>query len=588
MMNKKIIAPISLSLSILLITPSVLNATKLSDFVMSTSTSAGSWSDPLGGGTYLNGGDFKIKLKTTSSYAPLMNFKLPSEEIGCSGMSISGGFLSFLGLDKLQNLLSDAGSSLMFGIILGIEFTLPAVGAVFAKIRAWANALQSLLQNGCNIGKALAKGSKLGDAFHTKELSSAINGPFDKLDAFVGEGDGLLKDIQELAQCSGDPADPKCKHLDDAITSLGQQIKYNLSNGGAISISGKMAKNSVSTVSTKNAVAKVFNLSDFYATKKINCSDLTVNSIDDTDVLIDSLKYVFFGDIGADGESIVRMESKIDSPNCKLKMPELASDISGAITTGGSSSFPIPTFSSISAIISDPKDAAEILVNGFEKINEKYSEVANNTIKIPDRKIAYLDLPIGIASDNLTPTDRVRTVYVSSQEESGSAMDLVWDGAFKESLKGIRTIVDGQTGQSWRLSTSYAEYDTTSTGSISTPLLLPGIKKYANVIAKMEKRSQGATAQTEQLKVYLAKVNAIYFAETLISGIETRVTKLASGVKGDAKIINDYLHNVALVKKEVGVILKEMRKELNSDDLTTKFKKLEEEQTIDSIKAGRS
>ncbi|MFA6195349.1 MAG: conjugal transfer protein TraH [Sulfurimonas sp.] len=588
MIHNRLIAPISLSLSLLLITPSILQATSLGDIVMSTNTSAGTWSDPLGGGTYMYGGDFKMKLKTTSSVAPILQFKLPSASVGCSGISISGGFLAFLGLDKLQDALSDAGSSLMFGIILGMEFTLPAVSAVFAKIRAWANALQGLLQNGCNIGRAIAASSTAAKTLHESELGSAINGPFDKMDNFITGGDDVLKGIQKLASCSGAVNDPNCDLEKVANTALGKQIKEDQArNGGnSSSVTGGGMEKGTTPSSLPYAVATSITLNNFYTNKKITCPGVATTSITANDVLVDMLKFIFFGDIGVDDYSVKEIESKIDIATCKLNNASLSKELASAVTTGKSSSFPIPVYSKIPPLITNAEDAAQVLVYGFEKVNEKYSNITGNAINLPDRKIVYLDVPLGKETDT-TSTSRARVVMMSSQAIASASIPMTWDGAFKESLKGIRGIVNSQTGQTWNLSSAYSEYDTTGVATLATPLLIPGVKKYANIIAKLEKRHGGATPQTEQLKVKLAKYNAIEFSRGLINGIQLRVAEYAAGIKGDATVVNDYYASILQMEREVSILLKEMSKDISADALLETFKEIEKEQTLESVKAER-
>lgn len=589
MLSKKIIAPISLSLSLLLISPSILKATELGDILMSTSTSAGTWSDPLGGGTYLYGGDFKMKFKSTSSVAPLVQFKLPSAKIGCSGISLDGGFLAFLGLDKLQDQLADAGSSLMFGIILGMEFTLPAVSAVFAKVRAWANALQAMLQNGCNIGRSISAGSAAAKSLREGMLDSNINAPFNELNDFISGGDNALKSIQKLANCSGSTTDPNCALEKLAQEAMGKGIQEDKKSGQSASTGGTQGLTEKGTpFGTKSqAIVTTIDLSKFYTDKKIICPGITSTSISADDVLIDILKYVFFGEIGSDSYALRDIESKIDVTNCKYNYASLSKDLENSTTSGAPSSFPTPVYSKISPLISNPEDAAQMLVYGLEKLNEKYTSITNNTITIPNRKIVYLDAPIGVDA-NGDSTSRERAVYVSAiPSASTTPITLSWAGAFKESLKGIRAIVDTQTGQSWTLAASYGEYDTSGIAAISTPLLVPGVKKYANIIAKLEKKNNGATPQTEQLKVKLAKYNAIVFSEGLINGIQAQVGKLVTGIKGNPTIVNDYLKSIDELEKHVSILLKEMKKDLSSDELIETFKTLEKEQTLEAVKAER-
>lgn len=589
-MRSKQRIPIGLSLVLVLLTPTISSASldKLDDIVMSTSTSAGSWSDPLGGGTYLNGGDFTIKLKHSSSSAPLFQFKPPSVKTGCSGISISGGFLQYLGLDQLQDSLSDAGSSLMFGIIMGIEYTLPAIASVFDKIREWANALQALLQNGCAIGQSLTKGSPMAKSFRDNALNTAVEGTFKEMDKFINKGKPYLDRLKKLSECTGTVGDINCIDHASSVIAIAKEMKDKSSDKTAVGVSSKLIKNGTSVGTGKSEIVTAFNIETFYKDKEIDCSTLTNTEVSEEDILIDKLKYVFFGEIGSDPKALKHITRYIDSTSCEFKSKEVAENIKQAMTTGNGSILPIPKYVAIPALITEPSDAAKALVYGVERIEGKNQYITNSKITIPNRDCIYLDLPLGknTAGQSL---DRERFIYISSEKKT-STMNLTWNGAFLESLKGIELLVDASTGNNYRLSvaSSYSEYSTSTTEAtletISTPLLIPSIQKYIGIISKLEQRAKGETFRTKILKVNLAKINAIYFAEGLMSSIESRVVELLNGSEGNAFVVNGYLKKIRSVSKEVAKLLAVMREEIAASDLTKEFRDLETMQRTESIK----
>ncbi|MBW6487555.1 conjugal transfer protein TraH [Sulfurimonas sp.] len=588
--NKKILAPISLSLSLILITPSVMQAANLDDFVLSTSTSAGSWSDPLGGGTYIYGGDFKFKLKNSVSNAPIFQYKLPSAKRGCSGISIEGGFLSYLGLSNLQEMLSNAGSSLVMGIFLGIEFSLPAVGAVFAKIRAWANALQGLLQNGCNIGKAIAGANGLSEAFHSSTLSDAIEGPFKAMNTYISDGNSGLEWLQELANCNGNEDDPNCKLKDSANKALGKEIEEKKKKNKDVAASASSVSANVmlthASSSASQDIALITSLSSLYSgTAGNGCSGFTMVQPSSEIKLFESLKYIFFGDIGTNDETIQSFESKIDNESCRIKYDVISADIAQAVTTGNDSIFPTPEYAKIEPVISDPKDAAQMLVFGGSKINEKYSQVTGNTISVPDRKMVYLDIANG-RDENGNPLSKMRTVLLSEKKEIFPADNIVWNGAFLESLKNIRDGVQAQTNFT-ASGINYDEYDTSSVTTSNLPLLVSGIQKYINVIVLLEKRAGQSTPFTEMLKVNLAKTNAILYSRELIGGMESRVLSLVDGTKGEVTAVNDFSKQIRTISSEIRKLLKEMEEEIGRTGFMEEFEKIEREQRIESVKTNR-
>lgn len=590
-MNKKIKSTISVSLVLVMLLPTTSQALKLSDIAQSTSTSAGTWSDPLGGGTYISGGDFKLKLKTTSYHAPLFQFKAPSMSMGCSGISLSGGFISFLGLDKLKGIVSNAGSSLMFGVILGIQFTLPAIAAVFSKIRAWADALSAMMQNGCNIGRAIAKSGKLAETFHTKGLSDAINAPFTRMDNFLNGGKGeWLQKVKNLANCDGTTGVGNCVELKNAKDAASAALAKNVNSKGGHpdSVTGNIIKNHTSPITGKKQVATWFTLSDYYSNKKIptdSCS-ISSSSMNDTDVLVDELKYVFFGDIATNGNSVQKFANDINNGTCKLDNKKLSAVLGASAETGEGKLFPTTKYALVTPIITSPKDAAKALVYGFNDLNSSYPAISGNSVLIPDRKIVYFDLPYNIQNDG-NSTKRVRALFISSYKDGTTSIPVEWKGALRESFYAIRKLVDSQTHHIWRLNTHYSIYDTSSIHSLSdvkVPLLLPAVKKYVAVIAKMEKRSKGATPETLALKEYLAKINAILFSEALVNGIESRVMNLSDGLSGNSVTVNSYIKNAKKTSDDIKNILTVMKDRLERNNLFTPFKEIEKEQAKESLR----
>lgn len=588
--QKKRITLSLLLCALLPLTPTNANAGgRLDDIILSTSSSAGTWSDPLGGGHYVYGGDFTIKLRSSSGVPTIFQFKIPDMKRGCSGISIEGGFLGYLGLDKLQDALSDAGSSLMFGIFLGIEYSMPPIAAVFDKIRSWANALQAMLQNGCNIGKAIGAASGIGQTITDSELGKAINEPFTNLSSFISDGDFGINAMKALSRCNGDPQNPDCALAKKIGGSINNKIEKDIkTKPNALpknaSSTGKLLDKTVR--SSSNQISTVTDLKTFYNSGSIGCSGASYNTVRAEDKLIDALKYTFFGEIGAGERDIQEHADAIDITACRYQEGKYADMVSSSLTTGMEDWLSAPEYSRIHPFVSDANDAARMLVYGIEKISDKYPNISGNTVSIPNRKILFLNLPHAYNTAG-EATKVSRAIYVSGEAIAGdSAYELEWDGAFKQSLKGIRELVSSSSGvPQASASTTYSEYDTSNIASVNIPLLTPSTKKFATILAKMEKRARGTTTEIEALKVELAKRNAILFAKQLIGGIESRALMLNDGISGDKTVIEYYIRDIQDRSRRIQTILADLEKEIGVDKLADRFKKLEEEQSIESMKA---
>jgi len=145
---------ISLSL-VLIMTFSSLSAVVL-PLDQSSSTSAASWKDPASGMTYNNFGSVSFKFKkTTTSFAPWMKARAPSISAGCGGISMDGGFASFLDLETIGKQLEQAVSSIGMGVIVVLMQTMPSIAKAFEDIQKLIRKLQSMLANACQSTVAL-------------------------------------------------------------------------------------------------------------------------------------------------------------------------------------------------------------------------------------------------------------------------------------------------------------------------------------------------------------------------------------------------------------------------------------------------
>lgn len=113
-----------------------------------TGSSPQRWTDG-GGGKYLYGGNFTYRFKRDTAFKPILDIEPPGIQAGCSGISISGGFIHLLGLDELKAQLQSAGQGAMMGVVVGLVYSLPGIADAFDKVHKYVRMLQSLLSNSC-------------------------------------------------------------------------------------------------------------------------------------------------------------------------------------------------------------------------------------------------------------------------------------------------------------------------------------------------------------------------------------------------------------------------------------------------------
>lgn len=110
--------------------------------------------------TTLSLGSTSFRLKNDLLGHPIINFKAPKASLSCSGLDFDAGMLSILNLDMFGQMLSQAGASLAWGIMIGLVYSLPGIGEAFQKLNEWARMLQQLSRSPCEVGKSI--GAQLG------------------------------------------------------------------------------------------------------------------------------------------------------------------------------------------------------------------------------------------------------------------------------------------------------------------------------------------------------------------------------------------------------------------------------------------
>jgi len=127
-----------------------------------------------GGRNIYSGGSMSMRIDTSTP--PIMTFQPPSLRISCSGLDFNAGLISVLNLDMIQNLLEQGGTSLAWGLLVGLAYSLPTVSNVFEKIQKYTRWLQQLQGNACQIGKNLGAslGGAIRESFQSKQKSEAV------------------------------------------------------------------------------------------------------------------------------------------------------------------------------------------------------------------------------------------------------------------------------------------------------------------------------------------------------------------------------------------------------------------------------
>jgi len=148
---------------------------------------------------YAIGGNYFMRIGGIKHARPLLGVTPPKVSVGCGGLSFRGMFLAFLGLDDLSTMLSDAGTTVAWGIMLGLVESLPSISQTLEQIQAFVRRIQNLISRACQTG------IQIGSQYKNVGMAGAINrgiGNFNALDAKMA--DKLKKWNSDLGEAFSD------------------------------------------------------------------------------------------------------------------------------------------------------------------------------------------------------------------------------------------------------------------------------------------------------------------------------------------------------------------------------------------------
>lgn len=533
--NKKIIA-------VSLVACMSLNATNLGDYITSYKSSAGSWTSPTTGMKYHYGGSYEFTFKGGNKYQPWVTGSEPEIKIGCNGISLKGGFVGLLGLNELKDQIKDAGQSLAWGAFISLQYAVPGLFQVFTKIREWAATIQNMLQNACNIGKALASSNPAMNSMkNTIEDWQQSNGISTTLNSWMGGFDEVRKSIDAVSNCAGmstgvDPTTGESAYL-KCVKNMGKATENSLNPNAKEKIaSAQLLNKFIVPPSTPTNKLYVDKLSNTLTSGKIDTFSIgNAAQIAETATILKLLR-VFFGDLTIDAESyngiyvdnteansdangkgFVKGTYSIDTAKLKARLEKAASD--------NNIESPKINYKLSNSIIGTAESAAKSLLYGITS-SANVDKCGDGYCRIDDATIFFSDfgdnekraIQIGIVGDD--------------EASSSDALKLNWTGAYNESMKSIRKKVKDITGVTPTWKTVYDKTGAIDSSTLSSniPLLVPNIERHIETIAKIEKLSKAETGLTAHLKTVLAQQNSILISKSLFSLIEGKV--LEAGVLG--------------------------------------------------------
>ena len=119
-------------------------------------TEATSVSDDIIGVNFIGGSGF---IRTQVSDVNPAHVSLPRLSVGCGGIDYAIGGINIASKEEMKKaLLNIAKNGATHAFLLGLETISPLTGDVMSKIQTWANQINSMNVNSCEIGASLAEG----------------------------------------------------------------------------------------------------------------------------------------------------------------------------------------------------------------------------------------------------------------------------------------------------------------------------------------------------------------------------------------------------------------------------------------------
>lgn len=219
---------------------------------VSNFTSGGSYK--TSSGTAFSGGSMSMRFRQPR-WGNAVTLQSPSLSVSCNGIDFNAGLISIMNLDTMEKLLSQSGTSLAWGIMVGLMYSLPTIGNVFATIQEWARKIQQILGNTCAIGTEIGKsiGSSIAqhyaDSKKSEDVASGATTDFNSaMEKIWDDPSGFSKKTQanityDVITALGEPTD------------LAQALQYVL---GTVAWYPTGMSNSSCTISSPESAKIIF------------------------------------------------------------------------------------------------------------------------------------------------------------------------------------------------------------------------------------------------------------------------------------------------------------------------------------------
>lgn len=543
----------------------------MNDTILKNVTPGGIYEDPSNKAQYIYGGNVIYKFKDSArGTAPLISFAPPSYKAGCNGISFTGGFLQVLGLDGLADQIQNAGTAVIYGILVGLIYSLPALEKVFAHIRQWSEWLQQMLKSSCSQGINL--GMYIGKESGLKSSLGTMMGSFSTLlDAGDKNAMGVL----------ANPGSVSGSELTNLVTKIQDGTKDGSNNAPANNESrSKNASENFRDVYVKVGLANIILYKEMFENKtEVTFEEKTILPNGELEELY-TIVVNIFGDISLDDKSIQflkenhgYMEELIKNGNTAnvdtFQKNNFAQAVSTLLTPGATEGYAPKVKFAYRQPVMNTERAARFFVFG--------SSEGSSTTSMEFRK----PLVISAKTPKYNQSGAEEMLFTSSIDSENKA-SITWKGLFYEAKTKIDCEITAMASN--------------SACSNTFPLVLPNARGFINTIKQLETieaRKAGMTsgtkrsAQSQALIDDLAQHEAFFFARYILNYIESEIIKDKEKMEGvDLGAILQFEASFKDTKKEIEAQISKIITEDAAilDSLMQRFKRVRDELKMDSVK----
>jgi hypothetical protein len=495
-------------------------AESFGDAFDTTTTQGGSWTDPTTGMTYKSFGKKKYRFKRrTTKFTPWSKVKPPSIKAGCGGVSLDGGFASFLNLEEIGDQLETAMSSVGMGVVVALLQTLPSIGKAFENIQKMVRKIQQLLQNACQAtATALMSTPQYSKAKNT--MQGWLDDAGEDISFAQSKGVDAEKDkLKKATKC--DSGDDKCKSATKNL--LASTVSKNQYESTCYIFDRDICLKMDRSIDDNGTVYSA-NIKDFFANKKLR--DRVV-SVDDIDLTMLKLKYALLGVLVVEKKN--SLTSKIDA-NGKISDEYVLNNM-----LSGKGKNEINLSLKWSKPLNSAEDFLDFLTGEVVDTNASNSSASSrNSIKISSNlNFVYVESYPSMEKNGTVSSQSFYLAYVEEELKDGrEPIELEWNGIYLDTYKTIMNIID----------------DSHPAPANAIGMFVPKGNEYIKLLKKLSK-----SRYSSYLNYYvdvLARSNVVYALKSLIGEIAHDAAILkASG--DDKATISNYNTNASKVLKKL-------------------------------------